>query len=62
MNKLKANDTYSEIDSEMIKPLGIFRKLLYCLTSQMWLIPLVDDRQSTHLTKLKKKTPLVIPV
>jgi hypothetical protein len=56
MNKLKANDTYSEIDSEMIKPLGIFRKLLYCLTSsQMWLIPLVDDRQSTHLTKLKKK-------
>jgi hypothetical protein len=30
--------------------------LLYCLTySQIWLIPHVDDCQSTYLTKLKKK-------
>jgi hypothetical protein len=30
--------------------------LLYCLTcSQIWLIPLVDDRQSGYFTKLRKR-------
>jgi len=38
----------------------LFLKLLYCLTfSQMRLIPLEDDRQSTHLTKLEKKALLL---
>jgi hypothetical protein len=31
--------------------------LLSCLSSiQIWLIPVVDDRQSTHLSKLRKRT------
>jgi hypothetical protein len=30
--------------------------LLCCLTcSQIWLIPLLDDRQSIYLTKMEKK-------
>ncbi len=33
-------------------------RLLYSLTfSQIWLIPLVDDRQSTILDKIEKKSP-----
>ncbi len=35
---------------------NLCKKLLHCLTSsQMWLSPPVEDRQSTYLRKLKKK-------
>jgi hypothetical protein len=37
---------------------GIWKILLSCLSSsQIWLIPLVDECQSTYLTKLKKTNP-----
>ncbi len=37
---------------------GLLKNLLYYMSSsQIWLTPLVDDRQSTCLSKLEKKNP-----
>ncbi len=47
------------LDSQFLLVIARILKKFYfsCLPSiQIWLIPVVDDRQSTHLSKLRKRT------